>query len=210
MEKNGDITAEDSSRNFVGIAMKDSSTDLARFTDTGEPWYVIKTVGGNEHKLVRRLEHKAERSLYEYCWIPTKTERRKYHGEIKDVRCKLFTGYVFVSTSSPEDLFVHLRQKSEFLNILGYEAGYIPLTMQEVKLIRRLTGWKEPDQPKTNVDMSVGVIINGKLKVLEGPLKGLEKYVVKIQRDKKKAWLEMKLFQEKKRFAVGLEIVRKE
>ena len=63
---------------------------------------------------------------------------------------------------------------------------------------------------RTNVDMSFGVIRNGKLIVFEGPLVGMEEYITKVDRSKRKARLEMELFSEWKRFEVGLEVVSKD
>ena len=182
--------------------------DVGTFSEADAPWYVLKCMGGTEEKLVNRIENKADRSRYEHCWIPTRTERRKYRGKIVDVRMKLFTGYVFISTKDIDGLFLDFRSKLDFLKVLKNDDTFCPLGESDVEVIKHLTGWK-PDKPSNNVEMSVGVIIDGVLKVLDGPLSGMEEYVVKIDRTKKKAWLEMKLFCETKRFVAGLEIIQK-
>ncbi|MBR1892448.1 MAG: hypothetical protein IJ815_02810 [Lachnospiraceae bacterium] len=53
------------------------------------------------------------------------------------------------------------------------------------------------------------MIENGKLKVIDGPLKGFEKYIVKIDRYKRKAWLKIKLFGEERRFNLSLSVIEK-
>ncbi|MBO6205834.1 MAG: hypothetical protein J6O73_02745 [Lachnospiraceae bacterium] len=54
---------------------------------------------------------------------------------------------------------------------------------------------------------SVGNIIDGKLIVKEGPLKGLEDRVRKIERHDRWADLEMELFDECRTMRVGLQVV---
>ena len=55
-----------------------------------------------------------------------------------------------------------------------------------------------------------GILENEKVVVLEGPLKGREGLIRKIDRHKRLAWLEIEMFGRKTKFEVGLEIVRKE
>lgn len=58
--------------------------------------------------------------------------------------------------------------------------------------------------------MSTGVIINNTTKITEGPLVGLEKYVKKIDRHKRLAWLEFLIGDnEQLTMQAGLEIISK-
>lgn len=174
------------------------------------PWYVITVLGGAEEKAVERIRSKADVSLYDCCWIPTRTERRKFNGEEEFIRHRIFTGYVFISTKKPDELFLQLRGKNEFVRFLKQDSECVHLDEGDVAFLKRLTGWKTAKEMRTNVDMSFGVIRNGKLIVFEGPLVGMEEYITKVDRSKRKARLEMELFNEWKRFEVGLEIVSKD
>ena len=57
--------------------------------------------------------------------------------------------------------------------------------------------------------MSVGVIEGDRVIVTEGPLKGHEAQITKIDRHKRAAYLDMRMFGRHKTIKVGLEIVRK-
>ena len=57
--------------------------------------------------------------------------------------------------------------------------------------------------------ISTGIIEDGNLKVIDGPLKGFEKYIVRIDRHKRKAWLKIKLFGEERKFNAGLCVIEK-
>ena len=80
---------------------------------------------------------------------------------------------------------------------------FTPISEHEEKIIRALTG------ENGTAGISVGVMENGKLKVIDGPLKGFEKYIVKIDRYKRKAWLKIKLFGEERRFNLSLSVIEK-
>lgn len=59
------------------------------------------------------------------------------------------------------------------------------------------------------IQASVGNIIDGKLIVDEGPLKGLEDRVRKIERHDRWADLEMEVLEERRMMKVGLQVVSK-
>ena len=58
--------------------------------------------------------------------------------------------------------------------------------------------------------MSEGVIENSKVRVISGPLVGKEGFIKRIDRHKRKAFLEMEMFGRVQKVQVGLEIVAKE
>ena len=62
---------------------------------------------------------------------------------------------------------------------------------------------------KQVVEMSQGVIEHSQVKVTSGPLQGKEGYIRKIDRHKRKAWLDIEMFGRTQNIQVGLEIVAK-
>ena len=57
--------------------------------------------------------------------------------------------------------------------------------------------------------MSRGIIVDGRLTILSGPLVGEESRIVKVDRHKRRAWLQMELFRKPHMVVVGLEIPQK-
>ena len=63
---------------------------------------------------------------------------------------------------------------------------------------------------KTGVfPMSQGIIVDGRLTILSGPLVGEEDKIIKVDRHKRRAWLQIKLFGKPYTVVVGLEIPQK-
>ena len=169
-------------------------------------WYVVWAASRCERRLSERLSRELS-GEGERVWLPTRIERRRM-GEgagDRDFELLLFPGYVFVYTAQPEELHTILKKKniSDFLKILQTGDEFVPITDEEEEILKRLTG------ETGRVDISTGLIREGVLQVIQGPLKGMEPYVRHIDRHKKKATLEMTLFGEKKRFTAGLEIIEK-
>ena len=81
----------------------------------------------------------------------------------------------------------------------------IPLSQDEVAWLTALM------QPLDKVvEMSTGVIEGDRVIVTDGPLVGREALISKIDRHKRLAYLDMRMFGRTKTIKVGLEIVRKQ
>ena len=79
----------------------------------------------------------------------------------------------------------------------------VPLTEEEVQFLKRFGGEEQV------VEMSEGIIENSETKILSGPLVGMEGTIRKIDRHKRKAWIEIEMFGRMQLVQVGLEILKK-
>ena len=87
--------------------------------------------------------------------------------------------------------------------MLGTGETRVALTPQEIEFILRFCG--EDDI----AEMSEGVIEDDQVHILSGPLMGMEGAIRKIDRHKRKAWLELEMFGRQQQIEVGLEIIKK-
>ena len=60
------------------------------------------------------------------------------------------------------------------------------------------------------MNFSEGYLKGDKIIVIDGPLKGMESSISRIDRHKRLAWLSMEIMGQHREIAVGLEIIRKE
>jgi transcriptional antiterminator NusG len=170
-------------------------------------WYVIWVETGKEHKVRTLLERRIPADTYERIVIPEKICRKKIKGEWHDVQTRLFPGYIFVVT---EDITAFAGEFAEafndvpeFTKLLGTDDEICPVYPDEEAILERLAGKDE------TVGMSTGIIENDKVRILEGPLVGLEGTVKKINRHKRTAVLQMEFFDRVMHAEVGLEITEK-
>jgi transcriptional antiterminator NusG len=166
-------------------------------------WYVIWVETGKEHKTREILERRIPEDAYERIVIPEKLIRRKMKGEWKDVQTRLFPGYIFVVADEISAFAEALKEVPEFTQLLKADGEICPVYPEEEAVLKRLVDKKE------TVGMSTGIIENDRVRILEGPLVGLEGTVKKINRHKRTAVLHMELFDRVMRVEVGLEITEK-
>ena len=87
--------------------------------------------------------------------------------------------------------------------LLGAGDEIIPLTERERDFLLRFGGENQI------VEMSEGIIEQSRIRILSGPLMGMEGQIRKIDRHKRKAWLEVEMFGRVQRVEVGLEVAMK-
>lgn len=166
-------------------------------------WYVVQVRTGTEENIRQQCEKKIDGKILEHCFVPYYEEQRRIRGEWGILRKVLFPGYVFVVTAEIEELYKNLKTIIGLTKLLGTGQEIVPLTMDEEKFLRRFGGDGHV------VAMSEGIIEQSQVRVISGPLLGMEGYIRKIDRHKRKAWLEMELFGRKQMIQVGLEVVAK-
>ena len=166
--------------------------------------YVMQVMGGRERTVAHAVNEHA-RPLVRECFMPSFELMKRHEGAWRKVEELLFPGYLFVETDDPDGVAALLRRAPIFMRLLKCANDqFIPLTPEEVAWLEAFT------TAKTHVvEMSQGIIEGDSVIVTEGPLKGHEAMITKINRHKRLAYLDMHMFGRTKSVRVGLEIVRK-
>lgn len=166
-------------------------------------WYVIQVRTGNEEEIKLQCEKLIESEILEKCFIPYYEQMKRYHGKWHKERRILFPGYVFLVSDAKDKLPFALKRVMGLTKLIKADGEILPLTEAEVDFL--LDFGKEEQV----VGMSKGIIVNDKVIIQTGPLKGNEGLIKKIDRHKRKAWLELNLLGRTVETQVGLEIVEK-
>lgn len=164
-------------------------------------WYVIQVRTGTEEEIQRQCENIIDKSILERSFIPKYEQERKYQGKWHTELKVLFPGYVFLISEDMEKLFFELKRIMGLTKLLGTGETVVPLTDEETDFLLKLGGEEQ------TVEMSEGIIENDMVVVTSGPLKGNEGLIKKIDRHKRKAWLEIEMFGRMVEMQVGLEVV---
>ena len=166
-----------------------------------EQWYVIQVRSGKEEWIVRCCELLIDDPCLRKSFLPFSKRLRKIRGQWIERKEILFPGYVFLVSEEKEKLFFELKRIIGVTKLLGTGETIVPLTDEEVDFLLRLGGEEQ------TVEMSEGIIENDRVVVLSGPLKGNEGLIRKIDRHKRKVWLEIEMFGRTVEMQVGLEVV---
>lgn len=166
--------------------------------------FVVQVIGGQEDRAAALIAKIAQGAV-EDCFVPKREVMHRKSGQWHRILEKLFPGYVFVQTSTPEQVREVLGRLPAFTRMLTFAGdACLPLTADEVAWINATTN------ADTHVmEMSEGVIEGDRVVVACGPLKGREASITRIDRHKRLAWVGMDMFGRHKTIRVGLEIVSK-
>jgi transcription termination/antitermination protein NusG len=170
-------------------------------------WYIIFVRTGSENKVKHALKNTFNGNIIKP-FIPLHEILLKFSGKIKREFKVLFPGYLFVESSLAEIDFIEfikpfLKNLQDFISFVRYSNFEIALKESEKQMLLRLCN------DKNQILSSVGIIEGENIIILNGPLKGIESKVKKINRHKRQAWLELEFMGSSRLVCVGLDIIRK-
>lgn len=171
-------------------------------------WYVFFTKTGCEKSVERYL--KTRLNIDEFIpFIPIIDIVFKCSKNIIKEQKPLFPGYVFVKTEIPEYEFV-LRTKDiifeskNIFNLLKYgDSGEYAVQENDKNILIRLFN------NDYCIESSNGLIVGTCVLIKNGPLKGMESIIRKIDRHKQRAIIELDFMGEVRQISIALEIMEK-
>ncbi|MCD8098770.1 MAG: antiterminator LoaP [Lachnospiraceae bacterium] len=154
---------------------------------------------GSEERICQQCSISIPESILRRSFVPYSENRMKFHGKWLTQKRRLFPGYVFLDTDDIQETAVHLSRMSDMTKILGVGDEIVPLTKEEVSFMQQLGG---DDQV---VRLSKLMLDGTQVRVMNGPLKGKEGLICKIDKHKRRVYLEVEMFHRKQRIEVGFE-----
>ena len=189
----------------------------------GASWYVIQVETGRERSACKAIERACrqaqaaerqhaldadedvpatEASLLQECFAPSYQTQFKLHGAWHNEERLLLPGYVMAVTSNPWKLAHVLRGVAGLTKLLRMGETFAPLSDDDRAWIERWT--TEGDR---TIPMSIAYKEGDRVVVTEGPLKGHEAMITKVNRRKSLAELEIHAGQLTIRTTVGLAVL---
>lgn len=164
---------------------------------------MIYCQGQNEQKIVRSCREHFTKKALKNVFVITYERMRKYEGKWHTEKSSLFPNYIFLESEYPTCLKEELEQYENIFRILGEKSELISISQEEEGFLRSLCGEEH------HFPMSRGYIQNGCTYVTEGPLRGKESFIYKIDRHKRLARLKVPFTDGVRDMSMGLEIVSK-
>lgn len=150
----------------------------------GPRWYVANVREGDEASVARDCLKLIDRSLLADCFAPQALRLKKRDGEWRTEPHLLYPGRIFMVTCDPKALARELERLSFWVRLVGERGdgeGYTPLVVAEQALFEALLDGEHSIGP------SEGSIVDGRLHVRKGPLKGQEHRARRLDRHKRLA-----------------------
>ena len=144
-------------------------------------WYVVHTLTGKENKVKVSIEKMAEARALSHLLgrilIPTETEIRTAAGQRREVKRKLYPGYVLIEAVPTVAVRQLILQTNGVTHFVGSSDEPVPLRQEEVERILTTIG-EESRRPKAiwAVDQSV--------RATDGPFSEFTAKIVEVNPDR--------------------------
>ena len=178
--------------------------------DTGtniinEPvWVVAQVMSGKEEEVRKTCADMLSKDVLEDVFVPRQVRLKKYKGEWRRERRPLYSGYVFMVTRDPEALDKALIKVPGRHRLLKADDIILTVSEEEKEFLKRLGG------SENLVDISVGYKEGDRIKILSGPMVGLEGDIIHVDRHKRLVTINVSLFGRSVKTTLGLELTFKE
>ncbi len=169
-------------------------------------WYVLFVKTGREYKVEQFIKEQLDSEVF-MPFVPLQEILFKKDGIVKKELQLLFPGYVFVESELTSHEF--LKRTSTIIytsrlivSLLKYSDEEIAMRESERQVLLSLCN------DEHCIESSSGIKEGDRIHILGGPLKGQESIIKKVNRHKRKAWIEIEFMGSIRLVCVALEFVK--
>jgi len=168
------------------------------------PFYVIQVRTGKEQQYITQAEKVLQAPDQRLFW-PRRALRIRRQGKWKDSVAAIFPGYLFlqVDAISPP-LYGALKRISGFLRYLKDNQHIEALNARDQEILLHFLSYGEVVQRSR-----VYFDRDNRIRVISGPLKGMEGRVVKVDRRKGRARIRLELYEDSFMIDFGFDSLEK-
>jgi len=165
-------------------------------TKSDKKWYVVRSVSGQENKIKSYIETEISRlNLEEYIeqvLVPTEKVIQIRNGKKINKERVYFPGYIMIQANLSGEIPHIIRAINGVIGFLGEVKGGEPVPLRQSE-VNRMLG--EVDELAVQ-DESINIpfIIGETVKVIDGPFNGFNGNVEKINEEKRKLEVMVKIF----------------
>jgi len=167
--------------------------------------YVIQVRAGREGKFIDTANEMTRTTLsFRFHWPRRELTIRK-KGVFRDTISAIFPGYVFLEARAvTAELLKTLKKVPGFIRFLRSNQEILPLSDRDLELIKRFLEAGEIVRKSL-----VSFTAHQHIQIVDGPLKGLEGMIVKVDKRKKRIKVRLELYEDSFLIDFGFEAVEK-
>jgi len=154
-------------------------------------FFVIQVRTGKEQKYLKQADKVLQAPAQRLYW-PRRALRIRRQGQWKNSVAAIFPGYLFLQTESiPPPLYWALKRISGFLRYLKDNQHIEPLNARDREILLHFLSYGEIVQ-RSRVYFDQ----DNRIRVISGPLQGMEGRIVKVDRRKGRARVRLELYED--------------
>ena len=159
-------------------------------------WYVVRAVSGQENKISGYIQTEIERQgLSDYLdevLVPTEKVVQIRNGEKIQKERTYFPGYIMIKANLGGEMVHVIRSITNVIGFLGETKGGDPVPLRKSE-VNRMLG--KVDELSLNADdVAIPFVLGETIKVVDGPFNGFNGTIEKINEEKRKLEVMVKIF----------------
>ena len=160
-------------------------------------WYVVRAVSGQENKIKTYIENEISRlgmnSFVEEILVPQEkiVQIRKGKKVTKDKT--YFPGYIMIKANLSGEIPHIIKSITNVIGFLGETKGGEPIPMRQAE-VNRMLGKVDELSLQDESDIIIPFIHGENVKVIDGPFNGFDATIEKINEEKRKLEVMVRIF----------------
>ena len=159
-------------------------------------WYVVRAVSGQENKISGYIQTEIERQgLNDYLdevLVPTEKVVQIRNGKKIQKERTYFPGYIMIKANLGGEMVHVIRSITNVIGFLGETKGGDPVPLRKSE-VNRMLG--KVDELSLNADdVAIPFVLGETIKVVDGPFNGFNGTIEKINEEKRKLEVMVKIF----------------
>ena len=164
--------------------------------ESDKKWYVVRAIGGQENKVKAYIETEISRlglsDFVDQVLVPTEKVIQIRNGKKVHKEKVYFPGYIMVEANLAGEVPHVIKSVTGVIGFLGETKGGAPVPLRKAEVNRMLGKVDELAEQDENV--AIPFIIGETVKVVDGPFNGFDGTVEKINEEKRKLEVMVKIF----------------
>lgn len=181
-------------------------------SENGKKWYVVRAISGKEKKIRDYIEDEIQRAGYtnlvSKVLIPTEKIYQIRNGKKISKERSFFPGYILIEAELTGEVPHIIKNVNGVIGFLGAEKGGAPLPLR-ISEVNRILG-KVDELAESEEELNIPYIVGETVKVIDGPFNGFSGSIEKINEEKKKLEVMVKIFGRKQPLELSFLQVEKE
>ncbi len=181
-------------------------------SEGGKKWYVVRAISGQENKIKTYIENEIVRvSMSDYLGqilVPTEKVYQIRNGKKVSKERNYFPGYIMVEVNLTGELIHTIKNVPGVIGFLGEVKGGDPVPLRQSE-VNRMLG-KVDELSETDEKINIPYIVGETVKVIDGPFNGFNGTIEKINEEKRKLEVMVKIFGRKTPLELSYMQVEKE
>ena len=160
-------------------------------------WYVVRAVSGQENKIKTYIENEISRlglqDYVEQVLVPTEKVIQIRKGKKISKEKVYFPGYIMIQADLVGEIPHIIRSVTNVIGFLGETKGGDPVPLRPAE-VNRMLGKVDELAVEADSNVSIPFNIGETVKVIDGPFNGFDGTIEKINEEKRKLEVMVKIF----------------